>query len=145
MRVKHRFAVAGFATALAAAALVAAPIAPASAASLGVSSDFNGDGFRDQVIGAPNATVAGDKAAGYIAVVYGSASGLATGDRQIIHQDSPGVPGGTEAGDQFGYASAAGDYNGDGYADLVVGAPGENLGSFTDAGISTTSALACLR
>jgi FG-GAP repeat protein/VCBS repeat protein len=137
MRVKHRFAVAGFATALAAAALVAAPIVPASAAALGISSDFNGDGYRDQVIGAPNATVGGDKATGYVAIVYGSSGGLSTGNRQIIHQDSPGVPGGTEAGDQFGYSSAAGDYNGDGYADLVVGAPGENLGSFTDAGMVT--------
>jgi hypothetical protein len=136
MHVKRRFAVAGFATALAA-ALVAAPLSPASAAPLGVSSDFNGDGYPDQVIGAPNATVGGDKAAGYVAVVYGSAAGLATGDRQIIHQDSPGVPGGTEPGDQFGYATAAGDFNGDGYADLVIGAPGEDLGSYRDAGMIT--------
>ncbi|WP_261986894.1 hypothetical protein [Actinomadura sp. HBU206391] len=46
MHPKRRSIVAGFTTALAAAALVAAPAPPASAAPLGISSDFNGDGYR---------------------------------------------------------------------------------------------------
>jgi hypothetical protein len=137
MHLKRRSIVAGVTTALAAAALVAAPALPASAAPLGISSDFNGDGYRDQAIGAPSGTVGGKKSAGYVAVVYGSASGLDTAQRQIVHQDSPGVSGAPETGDQFGYATAAGDFNGDGYADLAVGAPGEDLGSVRDPGTVT--------
>lgn len=97
----------------------AAPTLPAS--------DFNGDGYRDLVIGAPNGTVNGHTSAGYVVVVYGSAGGLDTSHRQVISQDSPGVPGGSEGSDHFGYATAATDANDDGYADLAIGAPGEDL------------------
>jgi hypothetical protein len=37
--------------------------------------------------------------------------------------------------DRFGSALAAGDFNGNGKADLAVGMPGENFGGATDAGI----------
>jgi len=33
-----------------------------------------------------------------------------------------------------GWAAAAGDFNGDGFADLAVGAPGETVGAAADAG-----------
>ena len=33
-----------------------------------------------------------------------------------------------EAGDRFGWAVAAGDFNGDGYDELAIGSPGENVG-----------------
>jgi hypothetical protein len=39
------------------------------------------------------------------------------------------VPGTDEAGDTFGAAAAVEDINGDGYADVAVGAPGENIGA----------------
>ena len=39
-----------------------------------------------------------------------------------------------EAGDQFGAVLTTGDFNGDGYADLAVGVPGEDVGSISDAG-----------
>jgi hypothetical protein len=43
------------------------------------------------------------------------------------HQDSPGIQGSSEAGDQFGAALAVGDFNGDGCGDLQVGVPGEDF------------------
>jgi hypothetical protein len=103
----------------------AAPKLPAS--------DFNGDGYRDLVIGAPNGTVNGHVAAGYVVVVYGSASGLDTSHRQVISQDSSGLPGSPEGSDHFGYATAATDANDDGYADLAIGVPGEDL-AYKNAG-----------
>jgi hypothetical protein len=42
-----------------------------------------------------------------------------------LDQDTDGVPGANEPGDRFGNALAAGDVTDDGYADLVVGVPGE--------------------
>ena len=44
-----------------------------------------------------------------------------------------------EAGDRFGAAVAAGDFNGDGYDDVVVGAPKEALGSSANAGSVTVN------
>ena len=36
-------------------------------------------------------------------------------------------PGNDQSGDQFGWAFAAGDFDGDGFADLAVGHPGEDV------------------
>ena len=44
------------------------------------------------------------------------------------------VGGASEAFDSFGWALAAGDFNNDGFADLAVGAPFENLGGAQAAG-----------
>jgi hypothetical protein len=71
---------------------------------------------------------AGD--AGAVHVLYGSPGGLTAAvppdGRAVWRQDSPGVPGKAEAGDQFGFALAAGDFNGDGEDDLAVGTPFED-------------------
>jgi hypothetical protein len=45
------------------------------------------------------------------------------------HEDANGVSGGAEDDDHFGGALAFGDFNGDGFDDLAVGAPGENDGA----------------
>ena len=39
-----------------------------------------------------------------------------------------------EAGDQFGFTLAAGDFDNDAVADLAAGAPFESVGSIVDAG-----------
>lgn len=107
------------------------------AAGSGLQGDFNGDGYRDLAVSAPLAAVGGKSAAGQIAVVYGSPSGLKATSRTLLSQNSPGIPGSAETNDMFGVATAAGDFNGDGYADLAVGTPGEDVGSDTDGGAVT--------
>jgi hypothetical protein len=90
--------------------------------------DFNGDGFADLAVGVPGEDVGSTSDAGVVDVLYGSGSGLTGNQSQQLTQALP------EAGDAFGAAVAAGDFNGDGFGDLAVGAPGENVGATADAG-----------
>ncbi|MFE8962321.1 FG-GAP-like repeat-containing protein [Streptomyces iakyrus] len=98
--------------------------------------DFNGDGRTDLAIGAPGATVAGQAKAGAVSVVYGSTSGPKTSTRTLLTQNTAGMPGAAEADDAFGSALASADLNTDGYADLLIGTPGED-GSDTNDGTVT--------
>ncbi|MET7380956.1 FG-GAP-like repeat-containing protein [Streptomyces sp. NPDC005526] len=134
MHTRIRLALATAAAAALTGGLLTAAAGTASAAGSGLQGDFNGDGYRDVAVSAPYATVSGKSNAGQIAVMYGSASGLKATSRTLISQDSTGVPGAAETNDFFGRATAAGDFNGDGYADLAVGTPGEDVGSDTDGG-----------
>ncbi|MCX5905419.1 MAG: FG-GAP-like repeat-containing protein, partial [Proteobacteria bacterium] len=85
-----------------------------------IAGDVNGDGWLDVIIGTgyynnglPNA--------GRVYVYYGSASGLSTTPNLIIE--------GKQAGGNFGDRVApAGDVNGDGYDDIIVGAYWYNNG-----------------
>ncbi|WP_369169342.1 VCBS repeat-containing protein [Streptomyces sp. R28] len=88
--------------------------------------DFNGDGYADLAVAAPEATVDGKTRAGYVAVVYGSPSGLNTASKQVISQNTAGVTDSAETEDQFGSAVGTADLDRDGYADLIVGATGED-------------------
>jgi hypothetical protein len=110
----------------------AAPAAPSVAEKL--RDDFNGDGYQDLAVAASRGKVDGQAQAGYVAVVYGSAKGLDLTRKQVISQNTPGIPGAAETNDDYGDGLAAGDLDGDGYADLVVGAPGEGVGEVTYAG-----------
>ncbi|MEO6541683.1 MAG: FG-GAP-like repeat-containing protein, partial [Ferruginibacter sp.] len=82
--------------------------------------DVNGDGYSDVIAGAPlfNNTE-NDEGAAF--VYHGSASGINTTATTSLQGD--------ESLAQFGFSvSSAGDINGDGFSDVIVGAPDYNLG-----------------
>ncbi|MGA4840025.1 FG-GAP repeat protein [Streptomyces sp. G45] len=89
--------------------------------------DVNGDGYDDLAIGQPYTSESGAHAGGQVTVVPGSASGLTSTGAKTVHQATPGVVGAAEAGDALGWSVAVGDTDGDGYADVYAGAPGEDI------------------
>jgi hypothetical protein len=101
--------------------------------------DFNGDGYADLATGdaAENRDKPSLAGQGGVWVTYGGAAGLDYAHGRLFTQDTPGVIDTSEAGDGFGSALAAGDLNGDGRADLAVGAPLEDTGNGVDAGAVT--------
>ncbi|KUJ70253.1 hypothetical protein ACZ90_04965 [Streptomyces albus subsp. albus] len=92
--------------------------------------DVNHDGYTDLVTGQGSSYVA----AGYVYVRYGSADGLAAHRTARLDQNTAGVPGANENGDRLGASVAVGDVTGDGYADVVAGAPGETIDGVTQTG-----------
>jgi hypothetical protein len=111
------------------------PLVPAAAATpyrgantAEVQDDFNGDGYRDLAVGAPSAANGSVADAGAVVVLYGSSSGVSAARRTVITQATTGIPGTPEDGDGFGAAVASADLDRDGYADLLIGAPTEDVG-----------------
>jgi hypothetical protein len=89
------------------------------------SGDFDGDGFSDLAVADPRPAVdAGG--AGDVVVAYGSPEGLSTKRAQLWSQDSPGIPGQAQSGDQFGGSLTAGNLGYGPQADLAIGIPGED-------------------
>ena len=93
--------------------------------------DINGDGLADLAIGSPYDYVDKGYSAGSVVVIYGKTSGWASvSGSQRYTPDTSGVPGAihsfgnSDLPDSFGWNVGLGDFNGDGKADLVVGAPG---------------------
>ncbi|WP_338897002.1 FG-GAP-like repeat-containing protein [Streptomyces sp. TG1A-60] len=96
--------------------------------------DFNNDGYGDVAYAAGAATVGGKRGAGQIVALYGSASGVTSSKRATISQNTTGVPGTAETDDGFGWVSAYGDFNGDGFDDLAVSALLEDVSGDKDGG-----------
>ncbi len=102
--------------------------------------NFNGDSFDDLAIGAPNYAYGilnpSRPDAGGVWVVEGGPSGMPTPQTMFfIGQVEAGIPEDSEAGDKFGFALAAGNFNGDtqsignevfDFDDLAIGIPGED-------------------
>ena len=98
-------------------------------------SDFNGDGRSDTAVADPYATVEGQTQAGRVIVLYGDADGrIGEGSRGVVYQGSPHVGGVAETGDRFGSALAVADLDCDGFTDLVVGTPLEDINGQADSG-----------
>jgi hypothetical protein len=96
--------------------------------------DFDGDGYDDLAIGCDEYDFAGAPRAGAVLLVYGSAAGL--DDSELWSRGAPAVIGDPEEDDGFGAALTAGDYDGDGYDDLAVGVPDQDIASvIPDGGI----------
>ncbi|GAA3774726.1 FG-GAP-like repeat-containing protein [Streptomyces phyllanthi] len=107
-------------------ALYATLAAPSATAAPTVRSDFNGDGYADLAVGVPGGSADGIAKAGFVHILWGSANGL-DGTATKISQASEGIPGTAEAADRFGFAVQAADFDDDGFADLAVTAPGEQV------------------
>jgi hypothetical protein len=99
----------------------------------GLPADFNGDGYGDLAVGAPSEDAGGFADAGAISVIYGSAAGLSSTSNQWFDETATGSAS-DAASDWFAWSSAAGDFNGDGYADLAIGVPFKQVGSTIQAG-----------
>eukprot|EP01032_Pedospumella_encystans_P039231 gene39231-biopygen22023 len=97
---------------------------------------MNGDGFGDVAVGIPNHSA--DR--GITFIIFGNGSGINLNQDLYTFVSKPTTgfrifP--VSVGTQFGISiSSAGDVNGDGRDDLIVGAWGGDVGSLNDAGIS---------
>ncbi len=111
--------------------------------------DFNGDGLDDILISEPNATASGKTGCGRVYLIYGRKNIIkeeyGTGNKMVDYdgdgsQDgifsadiigTNNLPGivfiGARANDNLGAASSAGDVNGDGIGDILLGAPGADI------------------
>ena len=102
--------------------------------------DYDGDGYHDLAIGSPGEDLGADGQhvdSGSVTVLFGSTTGLTTAGAQLWHYNRPGVTGRLESGARFGETRSCGDFDGDGYDDLAIGAPGRDKGQREDAGAVT--------
>ncbi|MBE7380670.1 MAG: FG-GAP repeat protein [Leptolyngbya sp. SIO1E4] len=111
-----------------------------SGRSISGAGDVNGDGFDDLIIGAPGANPNGNNRAGETYVIFGSSTVGSSGNLDLAALDGSNgfVLRGIAAFDALGQSvSGAGDINGDGMDDLIIGATiGDSIGESTGEGKS---------
>jgi hypothetical protein len=90
--------------------------------------DVDGDGHADLAVGAPGEDVGTVGDAGAVWLLRGSREGLTGTGAQSFDQNTAGVPGTAEADDSWGAQVRLADTDGDGRAELLAAAPGENTG-----------------
>ena len=97
--------------------------------SISSAGDVNGDGYADVLIGDPLAQTTGPAGASFL--VYGKASGFDAVVDVFAFNENDGLRlDGVEANDHSGTSvSGAGDVNGDGFDDVIIGAPDAEYGT----------------
>ena len=85
--------------------------------------DVNGDGFDDVIVGSPWASFGYDYHGGTSYIIFGKADGLANVDVTALQSGAGVTDSGANFGDGAGISvKSAGDVNGDGFDDVVIGA-----------------------
>ena len=92
--------------------------------SVSTAGDVNGDGFSDVIVGAPSYD-SGEVDEGRAFVYQGSSTGLSTSAAWTAESNQVSAQFGTSV-------SMAGDVNGDGYCDVIVGSPGYSNGQTSE-------------
>jgi Ca2+-binding RTX toxin-like protein len=106
-----------------------------SGSSVASAGDINGDGLADLIIGAPDASPDGREEAGSAFVIFGKTSSWSNIDLANLSAGDGFRIDGAVVGAHAGYSvSSAGDFNGDGYDDLIIGAPYADLAGGPDPG-----------
>ncbi|MEG3628868.1 S1 family peptidase [Streptomyces poriticola] len=100
--------------------------------------DWDEDGCTDLAVGVPGENIGGGTDAGMVEILHGAPGGLGTGAVKDTHFEQGKGNGSisasaSESGDRMGHALAAGT-TAAGKPFLVIGVPGEALGSVADAG-----------
>ncbi|MEO8503968.1 MAG: integrin alpha [Acidobacteriota bacterium] len=97
-------------------------------ASVAGAGDVNGDGYQDVIVGAHHYEL-GEPNEGAAFVFLGGAAGVASGNPSTAAATLQSNQVGAEMG---GSVAGAGDVNGDGYADVIVGSPYQSLGEVSE-------------
>jgi hypothetical protein len=96
--------------------------------------NFDQNDLVDLAIGIPGETTGGEVASGVVMVVAQGVGGLFPEGVEVFFRGFNGLTGAPEANEDFGWALAAGDFNGDDVDDLAVGIPGASCAGFVDSG-----------
>lgn len=103
-----------------------------------IANDFDGNGVADLAIGVPGEDSDSGNDVGGVHILASNGTDLDPNlvANQFVTQDTPNVPGRNESGDMIGAALGSSDFGSDGRAELMIGCPGEDLGSRFDAGVA---------
>ncbi|HYN36827.1 MAG TPA: FG-GAP repeat protein, partial [Actinomycetota bacterium] len=97
--------------------------------------DFGGSDKDDLAVGVPGDEVLGPKA-GSVHILFGSNQGVESTGSQYINETTAGIveKWGPNAGDNFGWALAAGNFRDSSRTDLAIGVPGKDINGDDSAG-----------
>ncbi|MGA7304767.1 MAG: T9SS type A sorting domain-containing protein [Rhodothermales bacterium] len=92
------------------------------------SGDINGDGFDELVVGMPFKSTDTEANVGAAGVMFGGPNGIRALGYDLLVQDEAAIIGGSDPEDGMGGSLLVADFGTDGFEDLIVGIPWENIG-----------------
>jgi hypothetical protein len=95
---------------------------------------FNDDDLPDLAIGVPGESFPSETNAGVVMIVYGANAGPSSIGAEVFFRGANGLSGEAQTDEQFGFALAAGDFDGNGIDDLAIGIPGAACAGAAAAG-----------